>query len=372
MRYQIAVAVREAEYARRLVEYVRLSPFAEKWQLLVFTQPDALIRHLQSGYPLDLLAAQPPLLEAAKPYLPANVPSASLVANLRTEERMPQLLQYQPLPDLLRGFAAMLESEGLARTDSAGGQTVVTVCSAAGRTGKTTFALHLAQAAAVHNRQPFYLNLEQWNGSAVQLQPVSGGGEAAGGLSQLLYEVQANAEKAAEWLVKHAVRHPYWRTAYMDSWSNQEDRTTLGASHISSLVETIAKAGYDYIVIEADERMDDSKLALLELSSRVAWLTNTDGITHSKNELALHYAEQQWPERFQRIKPKIEWVNSQADVRHPLVLPPSCRLSAELPDIRQWRHACAAQSLESPLYRAAVEKLFTAWAKGGMEVAAQR
>src|SRR5690242_6836390 len=103
LRYQLAVAVSELEYARRLAEYVRDSPFGEQWQLTAFTNPASLIQFLKGGYAVDLIAAQPAMLAAASPHLPTGVPVAAFVAAKgQNAQYDAELLQYQPLPELLQ------------------------------------------------------------------------------------------------------------------------------------------------------------------------------------------------------------------------------------------------------------------------------
>lgn len=158
VRYQLAVAVSELEYARRLAEYVRDSSFGEHWQLTAFTNPASLIQFLKGGYAVDLIAAQPAILAAAAPHLPAGVPVAAFVAAKGQDAQYDaELLQYQPLPELLQSLAAL---HGAVRSSavnagSEGGASVIAIGSASGGVGKTALALKLANTAAKHGCRVF-------------------------------------------------------------------------------------------------------------------------------------------------------------------------------------------------------------------------
>ncbi|MFD1952873.1 hypothetical protein ACFSL6_01450 [Paenibacillus thailandensis] len=367
MRVQIAVVVKEEEYARRLADYVRTSSFGEQWQLAAFTQTDAFVRHLQGGYPVDLVAIQPSMLEEIKEMLPGGVPVVLLVGVLgATRTGYGELLQYQPVPELLNGFAAAIASYGAGAASTDGKSFVAVIASPVGRAGKTTLALHLAQAAAARNRRPFYLNLELWNGSDVQLGTFPAGVDDTGeGLSELLYCVQSRPGKGAEWLAKHALRHPYWKAGYVRPCSNPEDRLSLAASDAAAVIEEVKKAGYDYIVVEASGGMDELQLGLMELSDRIAWLVTDDPVARHKSGLALRYAEKRWPERYEAAKRRLDVVaGGCAGQQHDCQAKPA-QAAFMLPDVPKWRHAIASAATDSPMYRAAVDRLYMAWSKEG-------
>lgn len=369
MRVQIAVVVKEEEYARRLSDYVSTSSFREQWQLTAFTHSGAVVRHLQGNETIDLLAIQPALLEEVRNDIPRETTIVLLVGSLGSTDSMyAELLQYQPVPDLLNGFAAALVSQGNGRSVSDGNAVVATICSPVGRCGKTTLALHLAQAAAARNRRPFYLNLERWSGSEIQLDGFAAGERTsieAEGLSQLLYCVQSGPVKGAEWLAKHAVRHPYWRTGCLRPCSNQEDRLALTAADAAAVVEAVKAAGYDFVVIEGESGMDELQMGLMEMSSRVAWVLSDDPVARYKSEFMFRYAEQRWPDRLLKVKDRVDTVVSgcTSEANRSLRAPRDAFL---LPDVPKWRHSYSSEMTDSPLYRAAADKLYTAWTRAGV------
>ncbi|AJY73778.1 hypothetical protein [Paenibacillus beijingensis] len=58
----LILAVKEAEYARRLADYVRDHALGESWRVTAFTNPQALRQYFKGGYPADLVAAGPEML----------------------------------------------------------------------------------------------------------------------------------------------------------------------------------------------------------------------------------------------------------------------------------------------------------------------
>ena len=75
----LIIAVKEAEYIDRLAEYIRHSPFGEIWQLTAFTNPAALKHFIRGGYRIDLIVAQPAMLEGLGESI-GSIPTAALVS----------------------------------------------------------------------------------------------------------------------------------------------------------------------------------------------------------------------------------------------------------------------------------------------------
>jgi cellulose biosynthesis protein BcsQ len=381
-KYQLAVAVREQEYLRRLADYIRDSKLGEQWQVTAFTNANACRHYLKQGYKVDLIAAQPEVIAEMKEELP-SIPIVALVLKLGDSREENELHQYQPLPLLLQRLieiharASVLPVYLGRVSDAAAGVRVISVYSAAGGTGKTALALHLAHAASTRRCRTFYLNLERWNSSEVWLgtqrygNGASGEGAVSEGLSELLYGLKAQPELAVNWLLEHRKRDPLMQADYLAACTNIEDRMTLNEEDALGLVNVIMQSGqYDLIVIDLESGLDELHAAVFERSNQVLWLMNDEASVRNKHAMALQYGEQKWGSRFNRLSSKFVSVKNHAtqaenssyrDMNNGLAF-----AQVQLPEITQWRGAGNVTLLSSPQYRAAVDKLFKhLWPEGG-------
>ena len=242
-RCQLALAVKETEYLRRFADYVRGSSFGERWQVAAFTNAEACRQYVKQGYAVDLVAAEPELLMELQDKLP-DVPAVALVGKLGESPFERELVQYQPLPALLKAMTELHAALSGYRNRQAAGREgervrVIAVHSASGGVGKTAAALHLVHAAGSRDLKAFYLNLERWN--AVQLlvsdQAESSGAGADNGLSGLLYAVKAQPgqwEQLVQWLSGRVLYHPVLKGDYLPPFANPDDRLTLAADDAAS------------------------------------------------------------------------------------------------------------------------------------------
>ncbi|WP_053374430.1 hypothetical protein [Paenibacillus sp. FJAT-27812] len=377
-KYQLAVAVREQEYLKRLADYIRDSKLGEQWQVTAFTNANACRHYLKQGYRVDLIAAQPDMIEELKEEL-SSIPIVALVLKLGDSSEENELHQYQPLPLLLQRLidiharAAVLPVYKGRVSEAAAGVRVISVYSAAGGTGKTALALHLAHAASTHRCRTFYLNLERWNTSEMWLgsrRPGNGssGGEAVSeGLSELLYGLKAQPEQAVSWLLEHRKRDPLLQADYLAACTNMEDRMTLNEEDALGLVKVIERSGqYDLIVIDLESGLDELHAAIFERSNQVLWLLNDEASVRNKHAMALRYGEQKWGSRFHRLFSKFVGIAGKAEIPVSQETNGLAFARVQLPEIPQWRGAGNATLLSSPQYRAAVDKLFKhLWPEGG-------
>lgn len=373
---------------RRLADYVRESPLGEQWQVTAFTNAEACKEYVKQGYSIDLLAAQPELLNELKERLP-NVPTVALVMKPGESKEENELQQFQPLPLLLQRLfefhaaAAGKLAHTAAAVEEASGVQVISVYSASGGVGKTALALHFVHAASSHRYRTFYLNLERWHTSDVWLGRMQAEGSSEGegegegeGLSELLYGLKSQPDQALRWLMEHRKRHPLLKGDYLAACTNPEDRITLGAEDALSIVNVIAGSGhYDLIVIDLDDGLDELHTAIFERSDEVLWVLNDDASIRRKQMMALRYGEQKWGKRFERLSHKFIFVkNHAASTAQPIAneLGGLACAPVPLPEVPEWRGEATVTLLSSPLFRAAVDRLFKYILKEGGEGVADR
>lgn len=359
-----------------MADYIRSSSFGERWQVSAFTHPGACKQYAKQGYAIDLIAAEPELLRELRPELSA-VPAVALVSRPGESDGDAELLQFQALPLLLKGLSEqfsklsgrMGESSAL-RADGEGTK-VVTVHSASGGVGKTTFALHLANAAAARGRKSFYLNMERWDTSALWLQEQVQNGEQGEGLSELLYELKTGSQDGTLWIAKHRKYHALLKCDYIEGFRNAEDRLSLEADDAIAIVEAIAGGGqYDLVIVDLDENMDELHASLLAYADRNFWVVTDEPSSAAKQSFLLRFGQQKWGERFMAIMARSFVVRNRSEGNKArgqsafgVALAP-----VHLPDAPEWRRGDLHPILSSSSYRAAVDQLYV-YALGEREAA---
>jgi cellulose biosynthesis protein BcsQ len=352
--FQLAVAVKEQDYVRRLTDYLRDSPLSADWRVTGFSSATALRQYLKGGYQVDLLAVQPELLEKGMDSL-SPVPIVLLVKYRSNLTELPQVLQYQPIPQLLQELSDIYrQSGGVHYGKSAGlpeGPVIAAVYSAVGGMGKTTLALHLAQQAAINRKKVFYLNVELWNATGLFF-----GSDEEDALPRMLYTLQSEPEQAAEQFIKLKKHHPAVRTDYLPTAPHPDERLAMTPQELGKLLDIIVGYGeYDLIAVDLDSSMDELHLAVFERSSRIFWLTSDEPAAKRKTEIALQFGREKWGDVFRSVERKIRFVaNRQTDT--------DMFKEAALPYVPQWPAASEpAVLLASAGYRGAVQSLMHAY-----------
>ncbi|WP_219838697.1 hypothetical protein [Paenibacillus sp. R14(2021)] len=354
----LVLAVKEGDYIERLADYIRHSSFGESWQLTAFTNPAALRSFVRGGYSIDLLAAQPDML-AELGELPGPIPSAALVGRLGGSGSQPEVLQFQPLPQLLQAFTSVHAASGQAvyrpilnRHETA----VLAIYSASGGVGKTTLALQIAQQASIAGAGVFYLNLEQWNAASF----VDGEG-GRDDFARLLYSLQSEPEKGPATVKAIRRKHPALGIDGISPSGNPDERLSLGAEQVKQLLNAIAGTGeYGCIVVDLDTRLDAMHAGVFGASHSILWLLSPDEASLRKNGLALKYGEQKYGAAFEEQKPKFCFVQI-GGAGHERILYEEieARDVTVLPYVEEWASGGSLSGLGAmaPHYRGAVESL---------------
>ncbi|EFM11758.1 conserved hypothetical protein [Paenibacillus curdlanolyticus YK9] len=382
-RIQLAFASADAGYVRRVVDYVRDSPFADRWQLTAFTNGAALRHYLRGGFRVDMVAADAAMrgeLEAAGewPAVPVAALCETLGENMPVEARAVKRLQ--PLPQLFHALYGLYAEKSVIRRPAAGasGPVVAAVYAASGGAGKTTLAVHLAYQSALSGSRTFYLNLETWNASDVWLEGGDRGTDSqTDGFAQLLYTLQSMPEQASSRLAAFCRTDAVMRFDYFEPCRNPEERMALQPQAAAQLIEAIAGSGlYDLIVIDLDGGADVLHMAVFERCSHLFYVEEGTMTSIKKAECFLRYGRERWGEAFQAIERKMvsirrmpapaaasEAVSGEAlriagliDGRGRGHLPKL----PEIPFIESWRTRGDGRMLPSTRYRSMAERLLQA------------
>ncbi len=361
---QLAIVVREQDYMKRLADYVRNSPYAEQWQIVAFSSSAACVRYVDEGYRLDMIAGQPSLLaEMSEHAALRTIPCVALVMNPGQSGEEMELRQYQPLPELLQRLSDFYKRSQLHMVKAVSREEsskAVAVYSTAGGAGKTSLALHLAQAAGARGLQVFYLNLELWNASADWLGTAEGeAASSAAGLSDMLYRLKTEPDQAPVWLSEHRGRHPLLKGDFLAPAANAEDRLTLGCEDGGALLDAVKRCGlYDLIVIDMDASLGDLETGIFDEVEHVLWVVDERADNEGKRQLKLQYGRQRWGERFERLSRKFLYIRNRSLAGSAVHDQERRWASVHLPEAAEWRELAKPRLLSSPAYRAAVDKLF--------------
>ncbi|WP_127530559.1 P-loop NTPase family protein [Paenibacillus kobensis] len=365
-RIQLALASADGSYVRRITEYVRDTPLAERWQITAFTNGAALRHYMQGGLPVDMVAVDTVLRDEllSSSGLPA-VPVAALCDGpgepLPMEVRAVKRLQ--PIPELFHALHAVYaEHAGRRRVhDDSGGAAVAAVYSAAGGAGKTTLAVHLAHQSASAGSRTFYLNLETWNGSDAWL----GGGRQENrtddGFAQLLYMLESAPDQAATRLPGLCRTDSILLFDYFEPCRNAEDRISLQPQAALQLVDAIAGSGlYDVVVIDTDSGISGLHMALFQRCSRLFYVEDGTLACTQKKEQFLAYSRDKWGEAFLHAEMKRITVRRETPGNGPDEYNPDRGgdgQAMEVPFITSWRTREGGRLLPSARYRSAAGRL---------------
>ncbi|WP_146241032.1 hypothetical protein [Paenibacillus sambharensis] len=375
--YQLAVAVKEEGYIKRLADYVRSSPQGSEWRITGFTSTAALRQYMKGGYAVDMMLAAPDFMEEAFASCAPSVIKLALVRRLGELTGLnagaEELLQYQPLPQLLRQIAdrrlagKARSSHGAAERN---GTKIAAVYSAAGGIGKTVTALNMAHQAAVSGLHVFYLNLEPFDATPLLL-----GGAQEEGLSRLLYALKSQPDTAGDLMRKLRRQHPVLRADFLAGGSHPDERFAMTPEDTDRLLELLRSEGdYDLIIVDLDNVMHDCHRVIFEKSSSIVWLTTRDAIVRRKNEIALQYMERSWPDSRDQLMDAICWV--QTRMLEGMLPEEELRdthgmtVAGILPYIPEWKWMQPGQLLGSLPFQAAVVMLLDKLGlKGGEAIA---
>jgi len=337
MPINLCVAAREAEYVRRLADYVRQSPYGREWRVTGFSTEDALHQYLKAGYPADLLLVAPEFADAAAGLRP-GAPLALLVrrsGEAGVDSSLPEVMQYQPMPNLIRQLAAIRAEHGLPRSPDGGagrGPLVAAVYSPSGGGGVTTTALCMAHLAARSGVGAFYLDLDPFGGAA------SGKAESGRGLPEMLYVLQAKPAETAGVFERLRTHDAKLGIDRFPGGCPPEEKLGLGADAAGRLIRTLAACpDYGAVVVDLGSAPTEAHLEIFVQSTAIFWLVPDHAAGLHKAEAALGWFRRRHPDRFAEVEPRIRFVAARAGQAGASRSAAGLRFAARLPDVPQLR-----------------------------------
>jgi Flp pilus assembly protein, ATPase CpaE len=333
----LCVAAREADYVRRLADYVRHSPYGREWRVTGFSTEDALRQYLKAGYPADLLLVAPEFADAAAGLRP-GLPTALLVRRsgaAGADAGLPEVPQYQPMPGLIRQLAAIRAEHGLPRSPdggNGGGPLIAAVYSPSGGSGVTSTALCMAHLAASSGVNAFYLDLDPFGGAA------PGKTDTGRGLPEMLYALQARPADAAGVFERLRTHDANLGVDRFPGGCPPEEKLSLSADAAGRLIRTVAACpDYGAVVVDLGAAPTEAHLEIFIQSAAIFWLVPDHAAGLGKAEAALGLFRRRHPERFAEVEPRIRFVAARAGQTGASRAAAGLRFAARLPDVPQLR-----------------------------------
>ncbi len=183
---------------------------------------------------------------------------------------------------LLRSTNCMAVSSGKAK--------VITVCSAAGGSGKTTVALGIAACLSQNHRRVLHIDAEHMQNACYFFSDPA----------PLSMEASAKLQTANEGLfelLKGYLRQEGF--TYLPAFRASLSALELDFSCFTRIIEEASQCGdYDYIVADTDCVLDEAKAHLLQRSDRIVMVTQQDPYSEMKLKRLQSSLDMSDPARF--------------------------------------------------------------------------
>lgn len=322
---KIVLATPNRDYAAALAAYLRETE--PDWETAAYTHESALRLRLQESACIDALIGDPSLLKLDKALLRHTRSVSALVETAgQTDGMWPELLLYQPLPQVAVAIRGLLAD---ALPASPGGCQLVTLFSASGGAGKTTTALNLARLAGERGIRTLYLNLEPMNATARLL-----GVSEPDSLSRLMYVLQTDPESLASQLERFVRRQADLRADMVEAPDHPGERLAMTPETLEALLSSLRQSGrYALIVADPDSGASPWHAKLLAVSDRIGWLVTDDWQCTEKTDKLIGC----WREEWSRWGAKVAFLRNKSlgEPARQWTLPAPAE--AALPYVPQWK-----------------------------------
>ncbi|UUZ94625.1 hypothetical protein LJK87_08915 [Paenibacillus sp. P25] len=224
--------------------YIRTSEYAELYGIRVFTTAEqGRLFVEQNTEPLILMVHESlmPLTDAVYGLRPGCTVIISDQAVSGGVLEYPVLCKFQPLDRSLSSITAHYNEYCASRPITGRkGTTITAVYSAAGGTGKTVTAVHLARQLAVQGKRVLCVCMELFPSRGWYEADGNGEGEA---FSQLLYYAKTNPKWIPSKLEANRKKHPLWKFDFIPPSPNGAEPLEIGGEEITRLLTGLTETG---------------------------------------------------------------------------------------------------------------------------------
>jgi cellulose biosynthesis protein BcsQ len=354
----LAVMDRDEEYASALAAYTRSGHFAGMFRLRCFTSreafeqflhtPDALhsllLVHEQDAGEMDWKRlGRTPLILVEQP------PQGQDEGGIR------KVFKYQPLNRLFADLAAGEPEIREGGEPVPGGRTakVISVFSPSGGSGKTAVALNLSRLLARQGSRVLLLSLE----GVHSLEPIlpSSGTDRFG---QLLYYLKARPDQWMSRIDPCICQESATQIYYLEPPANPQDMQELTEAEAAALVEGLAAAGFDRVVVDLESSLHSRIRGALKASDTVLWLLLDDISCAAKNRRLLRELKRYEGAEYPLSDGKIRFCLNKFTGNPPACFGEDLSIDACLPYIPEWKTASSHQIfLSSPIFTGKLAEL---------------
>ena len=359
---QIVLGVEDSQYIELLLRYVRESEYGSKVRIRAFSNIATFRTYMNSGEHSGLVAAEESFL---KSWLDSeNIQQYRWVClNEYGETTLegPSIAKYQPLQSLLEQLCAMTKptSTDVVRRDN---RTIVTmVHSAVPGSGKSITAINMVKQLSMSGHHVFYLNLE--SASSTWLLHWDQQREQSNGLSRLLYDLQAFAEKKeipTHLPSSYAIHAEEMKADTFEPPENLNELLRMTAEETQMLIRYLVNSGeYDHIVIDGESSWHERIQVALQESDRVLWLMTDDLPCMNKTAIWMSYWENHYASLYQELRAKTSFVMNKFNGSIVNVLPlEDMQLEGTLAYVPSWKQVTNSELLWcSPIFQRDILKL---------------
>lgn len=375
---KVLLASSSLEYVEALLDYIQGSSYSAVFQVIAFSQPEAMSRYMEELSPAslpDLVVVEELFMEKwIAGSFSDKVPALLFTEQPVAEESQTKIMKYQPLPSILAKWEELLlRSSRRERGRFTGEQTwVIGVTSASGGCGKTTVALNLAKQLGRSGYSVFYLNLETIDSTgpflhttSIERQSESGGDS----FSQLLYQLRANKVQGSRFhgekkdridLKPYTIRNERIQADCFVPAKNRKELLQMSKSDTSDLIRLIVESGqYHFVIADHDSVWDLRSEAVMEESQLLVWLLSDDIHTMNKYKEWMKFHEQLDSAQYENMMGKTLYVINRYMGSLVNELPGEGMIAEHyLPYIPSWKQMREPDLLlSSPIYQKEMSKL---------------
>lgn len=308
---RMVLAAEDEQYIEPFLLYVRSSEYSRRMRVQAFSRAQEFLTYMgSSSAQVDIVLAERSFLEAWQSDSSSQVPWICLSEHGREELEGIAQLKYQPLHDLLNNVLEILhrpyEREGKHSPTSS---IVIAIYSAAGGSGKSTVAMHLAKQLNSEGTKAFYLNLETF-----QPGPTIHEMNEDRGLARLLYDLKVAAEQNSypnSPVSHYTVNDSLLEGDTFGSVQNVNELLEMDVRDTTRLIDYIAESGeYPFIIVDVDSYPNKRTEAVLERCDRLIWLLQSRGDALKKERLRMNQLEQGRSGYFMQLMGKVLFVHN--------------------------------------------------------------
>ncbi|UQZ81628.1 CobQ/CobB/MinD/ParA nucleotide binding domain protein [Paenibacillus konkukensis] len=265
----------DAYFIEMVTAYVRTSEYSAAFTVSAFTTREHGFAYIEQASEAFILLAHERFMPLPERVFEKRHGCLMIVTDLPAAADIveyPVLCKYQPLNRLLSHVVSHYNEFTASRLLKGNRSAqVISVYSAAGGSGKTMTAMHLARELSLTGRKVFYLNMEELPTVAWierEEEPDKSG------FSRMLYYGKNDPKLQAAKVDQYKRKHGTMGFDYFPGNHEPLELAEMSSKDVEALVQSVLASGaYDFVLLDLDTSLHPRVVASLQLSHQVLWLT---------------------------------------------------------------------------------------------------